>query len=237
MSLLTATIKLDIRLQARNRLYAIGIVTAILLGLAGRFFFREDYAGPVLAVFFVTGLGLTTYFFAAALVLLEKGEGTLAALRSTPLSVRTYMLSKGLTLTVFALIESLITLVVAFGNTPLNPVPLLAGLVSLGLFYTFIGLGQVAPHHAITSFLVPGAMLVSVFLQLPCLGIFEIGPSAIWYLVPTQGPLLCFVGAYRTLARWQWVYTILLLIAAPILAAHWAERRLQKYVWNRKEKK
>ena len=67
MSRLLATVKLDVRLQARSKLYAIGIFVAILLGLAGRFFVHPDYAGRLLAVFFLTGLGGTTYFFGSGL--------------------------------------------------------------------------------------------------------------------------------------------------------------------------
>ena len=82
MSTLPATVHLDVKLQARSKLYAIGILMAVLLGVAGRYMVQPDYAIQVLAVFYLTGIGATTYFFAASLVLLEKSEGTLQALRT-----------------------------------------------------------------------------------------------------------------------------------------------------------
>ena len=114
MSLLLATLKLDVRLQARSKLYAIGIVVAILLGLAGRFFVHPDYAGKLLAVFYLAGLGSTTYMFSASLVLLEKSQGTLLALRTTPLTSTAYIASKVITLTSFAALESAIVYAIAF---------------------------------------------------------------------------------------------------------------------------
>ncbi len=114
MSLLLASLKLDVKLQARSKLYAIGIFVAILLGLVGRFCIHSDYAGRLLAVFYLAGLGGTTYFFGASLVLLEKSEGTLQALRTSPLTSTAYIASKVMTLTSFALLESAIVYAVAF---------------------------------------------------------------------------------------------------------------------------
>ena len=159
MTLLLATLKLDVRLQSRSKLYAIGVFVAVLLGLAGRFFVHPDYAGRLLAVFFLTGLGGTTYFFAASLVLLEKSEGTLQALRTTPLTSTAYITSKVMTLTSFAVIESVIVYAVAFYEAPLDLFPMFCGVVSLGVLYTLVGLGQVASHDSVTSFLFPGQTL------------------------------------------------------------------------------
>ena len=152
MSTLPATLKLDVRLQARSKLYAIGIAVALLFGFAGRYFVNPNYAGNVLAVFYLIGIGGTTYFFAASLVLLEKSEGTLQALRTTPLTSTAYITSKVITLTSFALIESAIVYFVAFFGVPLNPAPLIFGVVSLGVTYTLVSLGQVASHDSVTAF-------------------------------------------------------------------------------------
>jgi hypothetical protein len=121
MNLLMSTLRLDVQLQSRSRLYTIGIGVAILLGLVGRFFVPPDFAGRMLAVFYLTGLGGTTYFFWGSLLLLEKSEGTLQALRVTPLTSNAYIVSKVVTLTSFALLESEIVYVIAFLGVPLNP--------------------------------------------------------------------------------------------------------------------
>jgi len=229
MSLLMATLKHDVRLQARSKLYAIGIGVAVLLGLSGRFFVPSDYAGKLLAVFYLTGLGGTTYFFSASLVLLEKSEGTLQALRTTPLTATAYITSKVISLTSFALLESAIVYIVAFLGVPLNPVPMACGVVCLGVVYTLMGLGQVASHESVTGFLFPGAVLVTLFLELPMFYVIG-GPSPVWYLIPTQGALLFMLAATEALNAWQWGYAIVVSLVAPALAFWWTRCRFAQFI-------
>lgn len=229
MSLLSATLKLDVRLQARSKLYAIGIAMAILLGLAGRFFVHPDYAGRLLAVFYLAGLGGTTYMFGASLVLLEKSEGTLQALRTTPLTSTAYIASKVITLTSFAVLESAIVYAVAFFGVPLNPVPMIFGVVCLGVLYTLVGLGQVASHDSVTAFLFPGAVLVTLVMELPVFYVIA-GPSLPWYLIPTQGSLLLMLGATETLEIWQWAYAIVVSLVSIVLAFWWAKHRFARFI-------
>ncbi len=229
MSLLLATVKLDVRLQARSKLYAIGIFVAILLGLAGRFFVHPDYAGRLLAVFYLAGLGGTTYFFGASLMLLEKSEGTLQALRTSPLTSTAYIASKVMTLTSFALLESAIVYAVAFLGVPLNPAPMILGVVCLGVIYTLAGLGQVASHDSILAFLFPGAMIITGLLQLPAFSVI-LGPDPVWYFFPTQGPLLLMLGAETGLELWQWAYAVAVSLVSIGVAFWWARHRFARHI-------
>lgn len=229
MSQLFATLKLDVRLQARSKLYTIGIFVAMLLGLAGRFFVHADYAGRVLAVFYLAGLGGTTYMFCASLVLLEKSQGTLQALRTSPLTSTAYIASKVVTLTSFAVLESAIVYAVAFFGVPLNPVPMITGVVLLGVLYTLVALGQVASHDSVTAFLFPGAMCVVLLMQLPMFHVIA-GPFPPWYLIPTQGPLLLMLGATQTLDVWQWLYAIVVSFVSIVLAFQWTKRRFARFL-------
>lgn len=229
MSLLVATLKLDVRLQARSKLYAIGIFVAILVGLLGRYFVHPDYAGRVLAVFYLAVLGGTTYFFGASLLLLEKSEGTLQALRTTPLTSTAYIASKVITLTTFAVFESVIVYVVAFSGVPLNPVPMIFGVVCLGVLYTLVGLGQVASYDSVTAFLFPGAVVVTLLMELPMFYVIT-GPDPVWYFFPTQGSLLLMLGATETLEVWQWSYAIVVSLVSNLLAYWWAKRRFSNFL-------
>jgi len=229
MSTLFATLKLDVRLQTRSKLYAIGIFVALLMGLAGRYIVHPDYAGRVLAVFYLVGIGSTTYFFAAALVLLEKSEGTLQALRTTPLTSTAYILSKVITLTSFALLESAIVYAVAFVGVPFNPTPMIFGVVFLGVIYTLVGLGQVASHDSVTGFLFPNAVVVTLIMELPMFYVIS-GPDPIWYLIPTHGSLLLMLGATESLALWQWTYAVAVSLVSIVVAFWWAKRRFTRSI-------
>lgn len=224
-----ATITLDVRLQSRSKLYVIGIGVAIVMGLLARYFIHPDYAGRVLAVFFITGMGSTTYMMSASLVLLEKSQGTLLALRTTPLTSTAYIASKVMTLTAFALLESAIFFVVAFHDVPVNPIPLLLGVVCLGVLFTLVGLGQVATHDSVTAFLFPGAVIVTLVLELPALYVIA-GPSPLWYLIPSHGSLLMMLGATEMLDAWQWGYALVVSSVAIVLAFWWAKNQFARFV-------
>jgi fluoroquinolone transport system permease protein len=129
---LRATLRLDVRLQARSRLYVIGLFVAVLLGLALRALVPPEHVGRGLAAFYVLGLGGTTFMFGASMLLLERGEGTLAALRTTPLTPRDYVASKVLTLTGFALVESAVVFGLAARDLPPRPGLLVLGALVLG---------------------------------------------------------------------------------------------------------
>ena len=225
-----ACLRMDLRLQARSRLYAVGVLVSVGLGLLGRFLIGPEHAAVALPILYLFGLGGTTYIFSASTVLLEKGEGTLQALRTSPLTADAYLLSKTVTLTAFAIVEGAIVHAVGFWGAPFALLPLAAGVLSLGLLNTFVGLGQVAPHDSVLGFLIPGALLVGSAMQWPFLYALEVGPPALWYLFPTQGPLLLLLGAFRPLEPWQWVYAVGMSLAAVVVSGWWLRRRFRRYI-------
>ncbi len=230
MSRLTASMQLDVRVQARSQLYVIGSFVAVVLGLMVRFLVPAEHAGRGLAAFYVLGLGGTTFLFGASLLLLEKSERTLQALRTSMITSSDYVLSKALTLTSFALVESLIVYVIAARGTPTNFGWLLLGIFVLGVFYTLVGLALAAPHEAVTSFLLPSGALVAMVLQLPFLSLLDVGPAWLWYLIPTQAPLLLLQAAFEPLQGWQWAYAAGMSIA--MLAGAWwfCGRRFRRHI-------
>ncbi len=231
---LAASLALDVRLQAQSKLYAIGLFAAVLLGLGTRWMLSvsespEAYMTPALAAFYVLGVGGTTYMFGAATILMEKGEGTLHALRVSPLRQREYVLSKIITLTAFATVESAVIYFIA-GGLGVSPLPLLAGVLMLGVLYTLIGLGQSAGHDSMTSFLFPWAVLVSLIIQLPALYIVDIGPPWLWHLIPTQAPILVMLSGAQPLSVGQWIYVALMGIGSITLAALWCRARFRRHL-------
>jgi len=193
-SKLAAAISLDVRVQARSGLYSIGVVIAVFLGLLVRFLVPESVRGAGLAVFYVLALGGTTYIFSAVMLLRDKSQNTLAALRVSMMDARTYVAAKTLTLTTFALVEAAIVYVVG-GGWPIPPLPLAVGVVALGLLYTLCGLAQVAPHSSVTRFLMPDAVIASVLLQLSVYYVFDVGPAEVWFAVPSMPALLIMRAA------------------------------------------
>ncbi len=230
MKRLLSTVLLDMKVQGRNRLYVIGIAVALVIGLPMGQLFETDTIRIILPALFLGSLGGTTYMFVAGMVLFEKSERTNDALSVTPLGRRDYILSKMITLTAFATVESVIVLVTAFGVRGFNAAILAAGVLSMGALFTLIGLAQVARYHSVTEFLVPGAIVVNAVMELPVVHILNIFPSPLWYLIPTQAQVLLMKGALQPIPTWEWVYAIGYTIVAMPVAYILADRQVSKHL-------
>lgn len=230
MTRLAAEVWLDVRLQARSRLYVIGIVLALLLGLAGRYFFPADALRVVIPAFYLLFLGGSTYAFVAAMLMLERGEGTLDAIRVTPLRIGEYIGSKVATLTAFSAVESLIILFVAGGGADVGFAVLLAGIALMGIFNTLVGIAQAARHDTVTDFLIPGALVVMTVLQLPLFHFLGTWTSPLFYLIPTRAPLVLIEAAFGPVPVWEWVYGLAYSGVAIAAAAFLARRQFIRHV-------
>lgn len=220
--MLLATLGLDLRLQFRARLYSIGIVLAVLFGLAARWLVASRYAPTAAVTLFFVGIGGTTFMFGASMVLLERGERTLQALCTTPLSSGAYLMSKVVTLSTFALVECSIIFLVGFlGNV--QPSPLLAlGLLATGTLYTLAGIAVVARHDSLTAFIMPDGLVAMLVLQLPFLALFDVGPTWFWSLFPSYGALLLLEGGIASLSWGQWIYAGGSTLVVLCLTSLWA---------------
>ncbi len=227
---LGATVALDIRLQARNYLYSIGVGVAVCLGLAARFFLEMPTVAALLPGLWLGAIGSTTFMFVAGMILLEKSERTVDALVVTPLPVTTYLTSKVVTLTGFAAIESLIVLVVAHGLAQVRLVPLLLGITFLGVMYTLAGIAQVASQASVTDFLVPGGIVALTILQIPFLDAFGFWSHPALYVIPTQATVVLMKGAFAGMEPWQWFYGIGYSLVSIVGASWLARRRFQRHM-------
>lgn len=230
MTRLAAALRLDVRLQARNNLYVIGISLALVLGVVGRFVFPRQALPVVVPAFYLLFIGGSTFMFVASMILFERAEGTLDAIRASPLRVGEYLASKVATLTTFALIESLVVLLLAGGPSGFDPIPLVLGVLALGSFNTMVGIAQVARHRTVTDFLLPGAMIVMLLLQLPIFHFLGLWPGPISYLIPTRAPLLVIEGAFRELSGAEWSYAIGYSAAWLGTAAWLAKRQFVRHL-------
>lgn len=225
MSRLRATLRADVTLQLRNGFYAAtGFVAAvwatILLQIPA---FDWRWLLPPMAV---GNLLLNTFYFMGALVLLEKSEGTIAALVVTPLRIGEYLAAKVATLAALALAETLLIIALATGGRFNMPLLLLgAGLAAT--IYCLVGFVAVARYDSINTFLLPSGVYAGL-LWLPLLAYMAQWRHWLLYLHPMMGPLVLVEGAFRPLALWEGLYCTLassLWVAACFVASQRAFRR------------
>lgn len=231
MKRLASTLQLDATVQLRNKLYHISIGLVFLLVVMLRQLFAPETIGEIIPVWFLSAIAPTTYFFAAGLLLFEKGEHTLDAITITPLRTHEYLTSKLVTLTALAIAESLLTVLLAYGfgfNLPL----LLLGVAALGVIYTLLGLIIVVRYESLSDFLMP-SIFYNGLLQLPFLHYFGIWESPILYMWPTQPPLLLMKAAFVPLPTWQLLYALVGSMVMVGLLYAWSYRAFEHFIIRR----
>ena len=205
MSRLLSTFQLDLRLQQRYGFYYAAAFVTVVWIVVVRFLpaWTLDQALPFIVFM---DLGVVGFFFIAGMVLFEKGEQTLSAIVVTPLRFWEYLASKLTTLTLLALVISLILVVVTVG-LGFNLLLFVLGVITLSVVTLLIGFISVSPYDSISSYIIP-AQLFLIPLGLPAFHYFGVWTSPIFYLIPTQGPLLLLKGAFESIGTWQVIYSI-----------------------------
>ena len=186
MTRLAATLRTDLVVQLRNGFYlATALVVAFSIGFLR--WLPKDAAALLLPVVLLENVVVNTFYFASALVLLERGEGTLAAQSVTPLRAGEYLASKVLTLTALSLGEGLL-IAAAVGGLDARLAGTALGIGLAAALLCLAGVGLVVRYEALNEFIMPSVVYTSL-LSLPLLGYFGVGARE-WYLPhPIQGPL------------------------------------------------
>jgi fluoroquinolone transport system permease protein len=227
MKRLFATLWCDMRLQWRNGFY---LVTGIVL--AFWVIFRSQLPPTDLArllpAFIISNLVLNTFYFVAGLLLLEKAESTLEAQVLTPLRPAEYLASKVLSLSILALVENLLV-VVLFQGFAFRLLPLLTGLLLAAAMYTLTGFMVIARYDSINEFLFPSVPMI-ILLCLPLLPYFGVGQTALVYAHPLQPALLLMQAGFVRLPFWQAAYALLYGGLCLGLLAWASQRRFQRFI-------
>lgn len=221
MSRLAATLRLDATVQWRNRFYYIGIGLSLLLALAMAQFVEHDMLSGTLPLLFLFAIGGTTMLYVAGLIIFEKDEHTLEAVIVSPVRTNEYMISKVITLTFLATLESVIVLVLAYGLTGYNIALLLAGIILMGVMLTLIGFVMIVRYDSITDFLMP-VVAVNLVLQLPALYFTGVSDTLLWLILPTAAPVMLMWAAWHTVETWQVIYGVVYSLVTIAVLYRWA---------------
>jgi fluoroquinolone transport system permease protein len=232
MKRLLATLRRDLTLQARYRLYAVSVFIVLFWGVFLNLLpaTAQADAAAVVPAFVMVNLILTTFYFVGALVLLERDEGMLAALVTTPLRDLEYVLAKVLTLAALALAETLLVVGLVFGLR-FRWGLLLGGTALLGALYVLAGFASVVRHRAINAWLMPSVGVVTL-LSLPLLPHFGLAEPALFYWHPAMPALVLLQAgcAAQPAPGVALLYGVLGACAWVGLGFAWARRRFDRFV-------
>lgn len=218
----------DVVVQARNGFYwasafVVLVVGGLLLALPETA--RANDAVWVPAILAVN-LQITTFFFVAGLMLLERDEGTLIALAVSPATPSGYLATRTVTLTALAALETIALLWLAFGAGGSWPL-ILAGAVTLGVIYTGFGAVVACRYSSVNALLLPASAVV-MFLLLPLLPHFGLGPRVPALVHPIEPSLVLMRGAYGPMTRGDLTFGIAGSISWSVVAFMWGQRRISR---------
>lgn len=227
MTRLLSTIRCDVRLQFRNGFYYATVFILVFWAVFVKLLPAFNW-GLVMPALMLGNLLVTTYYFVAGLVLLERAEGTLEAQVVTPLRTWEYLASKVLTLTVLAMVESILFVLIAIGPN-FSALPLIVGGVSACVIYTLIGFVAVARYDSISEYLFPSCLYL-VVLSVPFIPLSGLADGPLFYLHPLQPPLSLIKAAFVPVARWELVYGVACSAAWSVPCFVWSLRAFDRFV-------
>lgn len=228
MSRLSATLQLDTRLQARNKVYlVIGVVASGVAFALGALFTPEQlrFWMPILVLGSTTA---TTVFLVGMLLQFERGEGMLEVVLVSPLRPGEYLVSKMLTLSMLALVESALLAAIAYGEGIAIPWLVVAVLLRAALGVA-VGVAVGVQFDSLMRWL-PPVIFVSMAFDLPSLFYLGLWPSPLLYLCPTMPSLLIAKAAFLPVDSATLIYALLYGVLAVSAAVFWALRSIDRFV-------
>jgi fluoroquinolone transport system permease protein len=218
--ILPAAIRMDLRLQRRyGFLHATAFVILLWIGVLR--LVPDDLLGPAMPYILVADLQFFMFFIAGA-VFFEKGERTLFALLTTPMRFSHYLVSKLVTMSLLAVSTCVVVVAVDFGFG-FAPLPLLGGVVTMALLMVLAGFITAPPFPSISEWLMPSTLVLAL-ASAPLLDYSGVYPHPLFYLIPTEAPILLLGQAFDqvTLTGWRLAYAVgypVLVIALLCLVA------------------
>jgi len=186
----------DMRFQWKQGFFIIYLIVSFfyLLILSQLPHFILDYALPVIVFSDPSVLGL---FFIGGTVLLEKEQGVLHMLVVTPLTIKEYVLSKVLALTLVALMAGILITSISAYN-PVDYLTLIIGIIMTSVFFTLLGFIISTKAKSLNAFflhMIPW----TIILMLPCV-LYVVYPNLkLLLLVPSVAGLNLVFGAVQGL--------------------------------------
>lgn len=227
MSRLPSLLRWDVTVQWRQGLYFAALFVVFIWGVV-----LTLLPPPARAVILPYGLFMDVsvigLFFMAGALFLEKGDGVLAALVVTPLRRGEYLLSKLLSLTLLALLASVMVVLVAHGWR-LNWGLLLLGVGFNAWLMTLFGFWLASRYDGVSDFLVPSFIYMAPS-QLPALLYFGVWDHWLLYLIPTNPGMLLMAAAFQPVAAWQLVYAVVYGLIWCIIVTWMAVRAYERFV-------
>jgi fluoroquinolone transport system permease protein len=194
-------------------LYTAGaVLTLVWVGILSLFSGEAiRLAVPIVLLSDISTMGL---LFIGSIIFFERGQGSIAAVITTPLKTKEYIVSKIVSLTLFITMYSLLlTLLTSwFKGQTLNMLMLFIASVLIAVEYTLIGFYLSTFFKKFTDFLLPMGLVFAI-MNLPIFTMFNIPAleafDKLFYIIPSTGFVKLLLGLYTPLSGLDVMYALL----------------------------
>ena len=232
MTAILTALRWDVIVQARNGFYwasafLIIVISALLLSVPESA--RANSALWVPAIL-VINLQITTFFFVAGLMLLERDEGTLNALAVSPLSPSGYLATRTVSLTALAAAETIAIVWIGFGTSGSWSL-ILGGTAALGVIYTGFGAAVATRYDSVNALLLPASAFVGLLL-LPLLPHFGLAPRLPFFVHPLEPAMTLIRAGYGVVDRIDVAFGVVGSFGWSAIAFTWGRNRVRALMHN-----
>jgi fluoroquinolone transport system permease protein len=225
---LWAATRNDARLQWRQGFYAAYVLVTALYVAALRFTPAGRF--PRIVPFLVfSDPAVFGFFFAGALVILERDDGMMQTLFVTPLGVGEYVAAKVLSLTTIAVVTSL-AIAAGAGGRGFDVLLLAVGVSLTAALIVQIGLALASRFGTINRFMLGGSAATAILVA-PLLGFAGVVDWPWARVLPTHASLVLIGGAFGEPAPGAAAVaaSVAWLVACNAAAHAWARRWIERY--------
>jgi fluoroquinolone transport system permease protein len=217
--------KYDILFQLKQGFYTVYAILVVVYLLI-LFYLPHSVRMPVTAYIILNDTSVVGLIFVGALVLLEKQQNILQSLFITPLELSTYLWSKVLSLTIIAVLASIIIGIIPGGMRD-NWLAMSLSVILTSFFFTFLGLGISARVNTLNQYIV-GIMAGGMIMVAPVALYFFIPELSIVF--PINASIDLLISSPGTQSIKGVIADSAVLILWNLLAFLWAKQQFIKYI-------
>lgn len=186
----------DIRMLWRTGYVAATLAVFLVLLIVVLQIARIDFTGfaDIMAAIALTDLSVSCSFLIGLMLLLERDEGTIAALAVTPMSRTAYVAAKTVTVSVISSLQMMLLVLLAYDGALSIPF-LIFGLFGIAIIVTLLGFVIAAPYDTLYRLLLP-VIGWSFFLSIPAYGVFFDWRPVWLSLHPITPPMIMLEAAF-----------------------------------------
>ena len=206
-----------------KRYQIIGMSFFIAAFYAILFYALKIYYDDLIILFVISDPVMMGFMFTGVMVLYDKNQDTLTAVLASPQTPGVKLLSRGISLTLLALVCSFAIALAGKGLDFHYGFFALAVVLSSFLFY-YIGIISLIGVHSYNGFLMRSVVYLFPFF-IPLMELGNLYSHPIFYLIPTKGVLILFRASFEPAGTLKIIYSIVYLAVCIAATARYAAKK------------